>query len=83
MIRALLPLLCLSLAACGKGEEDKPPPAPLPSPTAPAPRTPVMRITPAPGEQPAWLEPQPHDGANMRAPYGELLNEPVAQRGRR
>ncbi|VXC43220.1 hypothetical protein [Sphingomonas sp. 8AM] len=82
MIRALLPLLCLSIAACDKGGEDKsPPPAPLPTATAPAPRTPVMQITPAPGATPAWLEPRPHKGAAVRAPYGGTLDRSVVEGG--
>lgn len=81
MIRALLPLLCLSVAACGKGEDEKaPPPAPLPSATAPAPRTPVMQITPAPGATPAWLKPRPAQGADLRAPHADLLTDPVVER---
>ncbi|WP_156347952.1 hypothetical protein [Sphingomonas sp. Leaf231] len=80
----MLPLICVSLAACGgSGEERTPPAAPTPTATAPAPRTPVMQITPAPGGTPEWLEPQPHEGANMRAPYGELLNKPVAEGARK
>ncbi|WP_341207310.1 hypothetical protein [uncultured Sphingomonas sp.] len=81
MIRALLPLLCLSVAACGKSDESKtPPPAPLPSPTAPAPRTPVMQITPAPGATPAWLKPRPAQDADLRAPHADLLTDPVVER---
>ncbi|MDR6788612.1 hypothetical protein J2Y58_001972 [Sphingomonas sp. BE138] len=84
MRRLILPA-CLMLAACGKGgdKEDKaPPPAPLPSATAPAPRTPVMQITPAPGKAPAWLKPRPDRGADLKAPYGNLLNKPVVEGGR-
>ncbi len=82
MIRALLPLLCLSVASCGKSDDAKaPPPAPVPTATAPAPRTPVMQITPAPGATPAWLEPRPHEGAPVRAPYGGTLDRPVVEGG--
>ncbi len=84
MIRALLPLLCLPIAACGSGEQPKQEaaPAPAPSATAPAPRTPVMQITPAPGETPAWLKPQPHQGERLRAPYDTRLDRPVVEGGR-
>jgi hypothetical protein len=83
MIRVLLPVLCLSVAACGKGDDEKtPPPAPLPTATAPAPRTPVMQITPAPGATPGWLAPRPHEGAPVRAPYGGTLDRSVVEQGK-
>ncbi len=81
MMRRLLPLSCLMLVACGKGEpaKEQAQPAPTPRATAPAPRTPVMQITPAPGATPAWLKPQPGQGAELKAPYGDLLNKPVVE----
>jgi hypothetical protein len=73
------------LMACGKGGSDKEQaqPAPVPSATAPAPRTPVMQITPAPGQTPAWLKAQPGRGAELKAPYGDLLNKPVVEGARK
>ncbi len=83
MTRRLLPLLCLTVAACGTGDQPQEDAAtPGPRATAPAPRTPVMQITPAPGATPAWLEPQPHRGAQVRAPYDGSLDRPVVENGR-
>ncbi len=84
-MRHLILPVCLLLAACGKGGEEQAKtadPAPAPSPTAPAPRTPVMQITPAPGDQPTWLAPRPANSAAVQAPYGNLLNKPVVEDAR-
>lgn len=83
-MRALPLALCVSLAACGGGGEKRqpPPPEPTPSATAPAPKTPVMQITPLPGDAPKWMEPRPDPGATLRAPYEGRLDRPVVE-GRR
>ena len=79
-MRALSLLLLLSLAACGGGKEGSGnQAAPAPSPTGPAPKTPVMQITPAPGNAAEWMEPRDAPGAPARAPYANLLDQPVVK----
>lgn len=81
-MRALLPVLCLLAACSGGGEGNKtaaaPPPAPAPS--GPAPETPVTNITPAPGRTPTWLEARAGSGDPKRAPYGDVLDQPVVDK---
>jgi hypothetical protein len=75
----------LPLAACGGGGEggnaqgEGNRTAPAPRSTAPAPRTPVMQITPAPGNEATWMEPRPAPDAPQSAPYGNLLDQPVVK----
>jgi len=79
-MRALSLLLLLSLAACGGGKEGSGnQAAPAPSPTGPAPKTPVMQITPAPGNAAEWMEPRDAPGAPASAPYANLLDQPVVK----
>lgn len=78
-MRLFLALACVSLAACG-GSGDEPPAAPpTPRATAPAPRTPVMEITPAPGNEAAWMGARDAPDAPATAPYGNLLDQPVVK----
>ncbi|TCP34985.1 hypothetical protein [Sphingomonas sp. BK235] len=72
---SLLPLL---LAACG-GEGGGNQTAPAPSPTGPAPKTPVMDITPVPGNEAEWMEPRDAPDAPPSAPYANLLDQPVVK----
>ena len=82
-----LALLLAPLAACGKGdggdapgkggEGDAAAAAPLATPTGPPPKTPVMQVTPAPGNQPAWLGARQGSRDPKTAPYGTLLNQSV------
>ncbi|MGK6323498.1 hypothetical protein ACMGDM_10460 [Sphingomonas sp. DT-51] len=76
----LLPYLALPfLAACGGGDGGGNQAAPVPKATGPAPKTPVMEITPAPGNQAEWMEPRDAPGAPTSAPYANLLDQPVVK----
>lgn len=83
---ALFPLLLL-LAACGggdtEGEGNRAAARPAPTSTLPPPRTPVMQVTPAAGDEPTWLEPRAAEGEPQQAPYGNLLDQPVVEKGKR
>ncbi len=73
----------LLLAACGRGEGEgnRTAARPTPASTLPPPRTPVMQVTPAPGNEASWLEPRPDGDAPTQAPYGNLLDAPVVGTG--
>lgn len=86
-MRSLCLAFLLPLAACGKGGDGEASgkdgggnaasAAPVATPTGPPPKTPVIQVTPAPGEQPAWLKPRVGSGDPRTAPYGALLNQSV------
>lgn len=69
----------LLLAACSGGGEEKnsTAQAPAPKPTGPAPKTPVTGISPAPGKSPTWMGAREGAGDPKRAPYGDVLDQPV------
>ncbi|MEH3037918.1 MAG: hypothetical protein PGN23_15750 [Sphingomonas adhaesiva] len=69
----------LLLAACGRGEGtgNEVAARPTPASTLPPPRTPVMQVSPAPGNEASWLEPRPDGDAPTQAPYGNLLDQPL------
>lgn len=83
IMRAVLLALPLLLAACsGKDTDEKSnaaAQAPAPKPSGPAPKTPVIDVRPAPGKSPSWLAPRDNAGAPLRAPYGDLLAQPVVR----
>lgn len=51
--------------------------APVPENTGPAPRTPVINVADAASNESEWLEAQPAPGDPTRAPYGNLLDQPL------
>jgi hypothetical protein len=75
----------LLLAACGRGEGvgNEAAARPTPASTLPPPHTPVMQVTPAPGNEASWLEPRPDGDAPTQAPYGNMLDQPVVGAGKR
>ena len=81
----LAPVIAL-LAACGGGASDeegnRAAAAPTPASTLPPPRTPVIEVTPAPGNEASWLEPRAVQTPSAEAPYGNLLDQPVATTGK-
>ena len=79
----LIPFLCLYLGWLRLHQLRQAAPAPAPSPTGPPPKTPVMQVTPAPGDTPSWMEPRPNKGDPKSAPFGNLLDQPVVNAPRR
>ena len=83
-MRATLLVSLVLLAACsGGGEANNTAQAPAPKPTGPAPKTPVTRISPAPGKAPTWMGVRNDAGDPKTAPYGNLLEQPVVNEAAR
>lgn len=80
-MRTIFLALLLPLAACGGagGSNDtaQSPDNAAPPPSGPPPKTPVMQVTPAPGNEAEWMTPRPGAGDPTTAPYGNLLDQPL------
>lgn len=78
-MRTILLAFLLPLAACDSGGEGNETAGPPPGSNVTPPTTPVMQVTPAPGNSAEWMEPVEAPGAPATAPYGNLLDQPLVK----
>lgn len=78
-MRMILLALLFPLAACGSNDEGNQTAGPPPGANVTPPTTPMMQVTPAPGNSVEWMEPVDAPGAPRNAPYDNLLDEPLVK----